>query len=283
MEQQWLMETMTLAENLRRMRSARGISQLELALRLEVSQRHVSFVELGRARPSRDLILRWARETGASVDERNAALISAGFSPAFVEIGAEQVRDSSAFKALSDMLVAHEPYPGIIFDADWMIRAMNEGGHWLSTVGMADFLADMGGPATEMDMIAAVTHPRGFLSKIRNAREVGFALLRQMRAEQMTRPALAPRVDQLEQSLRDRFGDDPGEHSRAPGDTHLQLIVDSEFGTLSFLLVQTVFGLPHNVTHASLRTELWFPLDDDTRRVMATRGGTRLAIEHSAS
>lgn len=261
-----------LADNLRVMRTSRGIPQLELALRLGVSQRHVSFVELGRARPSRNLILSWARETGASMDERNAALVSAGFSPAFLEFGSEHVRNSPAFRALSEMLVAHEPYPGIVFDADWMICAMNECGQWLCTVGMAGFVTSMDGPPTEMDMIAAVAHPGGLLSRVRNAPEIGFALLTQLRAEQMTRPALRPRIDRLEESLKERFGHAAIGQPRAAGEPHLNLIMDTEFGTLSLLLVQTVFGLPQNVTPASLRTELWFPMDDHTRRVMALRG-----------
>lgn len=255
------------------MRTSCGIAQLELALRLGVSQRHISFVELGRATPSRTLILSWARETNASIDERNAALVSGGYSPAFLEFGAHHARHSPAFQALSDMLVAHEPFPGIVFDADWMICAMAEGGQWLCTVAMPEFLATMNTPSTEMDMIAAITHPGGLLSKLRNAPEAGFALLKQLRAEEMTRPALRPRVDRFETSLRERFGQRDMTQARSASEPHLHMIFDTEFGVLSFLLVQTIFGLPQNVTHASLRTELWFPLDAATRRVMAAQSG----------
>jgi transcriptional regulator with XRE-family HTH domain len=258
-----------LADNLRQMRASRGISQLELGLRLGVSQRHVSFVELARARPSRSLIISWARETGATSDERNAALVSAGFTPSIVEFGVEHARDTAAFEALSQMLEAHDPFPGIIFDADWMIRAMNQGGQWLCGVAMSEFLADMDGPIGEMDMIAAVAHSGGLLACVRNAAEVGYALLNQLRAEQLTRPSLRPRIDRLEGSLLERFGPWQAEQMRAAGETQLQLIADTELGTLTFLLVQTVFGLPQNVTHASLRTELWFPTDEATRRIMA--------------
>ncbi|WP_114953831.1 helix-turn-helix domain-containing protein [Sphingosinicella terrae] len=260
-----------LADILRQMRASARISQLELALRLGVSQRHVSFVELGRARPSRNLILSWAREAGASVDERNAALVSAGFAPAIVEFGSDPVQGSAAFRVLSDMLAAHDPFPGLIFDADWMIRAMNEAGQWLCGIAMADFLAGMDGPPSEMDMIASVAHPGGLLATVRNAAEVGFALLNQLRAEQLTRPSLRPRVDRLEESLRSRFGAQDAVHARAPGEPYLQLVADTAVGPLSFLLVQTVFGLPQNVTRESLRTELWFPVDEATRRVMTGR------------
>lgn len=263
-----------LANHLRRMRIVLGVSQLEFAMRLGVSQRHVSFVELGRSNPSRPLVLRWLRETGASVDECNAALLCAGFAPAFHAFASEQVRETPAFQALSDMLVAHEPCPGIIFDADWMISAMTEGGQWLCGIGMADFLATMTGPTAQMDMIAAAAHPGGLLSKVRNAPEVGYALLRQLRAEQCARPSLEKRVDLLETSLLERYGPDCTETPRAAGDPYLRVVMDTEFGTLSFLLVQSVFGLPQNVTSASLRTELWFPTDDETRQIMSARGSS---------
>lgn len=268
-----------LAQNLKRMRTSLGVSQMELALRLGISQRHLSFVEQGRAKPSRDLVLRWARETGASTDDRNAALLSAGFAPAFREFGADQVRETPGFKALSEMLVAHEPYPGIVFNADWMINAMTEGGQWLCGIGMAGFLESMDGAPTQMDMIAALVHPGGMLSQVRNAPEVGFALLRQLRSEQLARPSLAERVDRLEASLLQRYGSDGIEQPRAAGDPYLRVIMDTGVGSLSFLLVQTVFGLPHSISPASLRTELWFPANEQTRRVMATRCQTARA-EH---
>lgn len=267
-------DAVDLANALRRMRIAFGVSQLELALRLGVSQRHLSFVELGRSKPSRPLVLKWFRETGASVDECNAALLCAGYAPAFHAFASEQVRETPAFQALSDMLVAHEPCPGIIFDADWMISAMTEGGQWLCGIGMADFLSTMPDPLVQMDMIAAAAHPGGLLSKVRNAPEVGYALLRQLRAEQCVRPSLEERVNRLEESLLDRYGPDCTEAPRAAGDSYLRLVVDTEFGTLSFLLVQSVFGLPQNVTSASLRTELWFPTDTWTRQVLTTRGAS---------
>lgn len=260
-----------LANALRRMRVALGVSQLEFALRLGVSQRHLSFVELGRSKPSRALALRWFREAGASVDESNAALLCAGFAPAFHAFASEKIRETPAFQALSDMLVAHEPCPGIIFDADWMISAMTEGGQWLCGIGMADFLATMTGPTTQMDMIAAAAHPGGLLSKVRNGPEVGYALLRQLRAEQCARPSLVARVDLFETSLLERYGPDRTTTPRAAGDSYLRVVIDTEVGTLSFLLVQSVFGLPQNVTSASLRTELWFPTDAETRQILAAR------------
>jgi transcriptional regulator with XRE-family HTH domain len=274
-------EAPSAAAILRQMRIALGISQLELALRLGMSQRHIGFVELARARPSLSLILSWTRETGGSIDERNAALLSAGYSPALLEGEQSESRESPAFRALHEMLKAHEPYSGIIFDADWKIRCMSEAGFWLCGVMMPGFIKLIDQDADEIDMIACVAHPEGLLSKVVNAAEAGHVLLRQLRTEELTRPSLKPRVDHLERSLAERFGE--AFHStRSPGDTYLQLVVDTEFGRMTFLMVQTVFGLPQNVTQSSLRTELWFPADDATRVIMATRGRASLGTREMA-
>lgn len=270
------------ASILRQMRVALGISQLELALRLGMSQRHIGFVELGRARPSLSLILSWTRETGGTIDERNAALVSAGYSPALLESAPAECRQSAEIRTLREMLVAHEPYPGIIFDADWTVRAMSEGGQWLCSVGMPGLLERDGVPSSEIDMITAVTHPAGLLSKVVNAAETGRALLRQLRLEQLTRPSLKARVDRFEESLTARYGV-AGECARAPGDTHLKVILDTEYGRMTFLLVQTVFGLPQNVTQKSLRSELWFPFDDATRVIMTTRRRLGLAAGNQST
>lgn len=262
---------------LRQMRKARGISQLELALRLGMSQRHIGFVELGRARPSLSLLLSWTRETGGTIDERNAALLSAGYSPALLDSEPADCRQSAEIRTLREMLVAHEPCPGIIFDADWTIRAMSEGGRWLCSVAMPALFDRDGVAHGELDMITAVAHPAGLLSRVVNAAEVGHALLRQLRTEQLTRPSLKPRVDVLEASLTERLGT-AGEAARAPGDTHLKVMLDTECGRMTFLLVQSVFGLPQNVTQKSLRSELWFPVDDATRAIIATRARVGLPL-----
>lgn len=253
---------------LKGIRAAAGISQMELALRLGVSQRHIGFVELGRSRPSRNLILSWCRESSGTADARNAALISAGYSADFLELEDDLSRDSSAFRAVSEMLAAHDPSPGIIFDADWMIRGMNDGGQWLCGIMMAGYLAGLRGSAGEIDMIASLAHCDGLLSKVSNAAEVGDVLLRQLRTEELMRPSLKSRIDELAASLEQRFPQYSPASQRPAAEPHLQLIVDTDFGKMTFLLVQTIFGLPQNITHSSLRIELWFPVDDATEDLM---------------
>lgn len=268
----------TLGSLLRHTRSARRLSQLELALRMNVSQRHVSFVEGDRARPSREMILNWMREVGASLSIRNAALLLAGYTPVLTETDPADARLAPARAALSRMLEAHEPLAGFVFDADWTMVELNGGGQWLCSMLMPEFwatLADTRGRG--MDMIAGLTHPHGLLSRMREPCVAGTALLDQLRAEQWARPGLEPRADALEASLAERFGPHRGDDCRAPGEPYLNLVFDTGFGPLAFFTIQSVFALPQDVTLASMRIELWFPADDATRAVMTNRSGLATA------
>ena len=262
---------MLLGELLRHTRVARGISQFDLALELGVSQRHVSFVESGRARPSRDLILSWTREVGAPLSLRNAALLQAGFSPAYGQAGFDDARMAPALAALTRMLDMHEPFTGLVFDVDWIIRMTNPSGQWLASILLPDALGRAPDASHGLDMIGALTHPGGLLSRMRDPWTGGGALLDQLRSEQWMRPELKPRIDVYEQSLVDRFGRRPASDQRPPSEPCLNLVFDTEVATLSFFTIQSVFALPQDVTLASLRVELWFPADDATRVAMIER------------
>lgn len=254
---------MTVGSILRGARSSRGISQLDLALSLGVSQRHMSFVESGRSRPSRDLILNWMNEVGATVSERNAALLEAGYAAA--GRGPAQLEEPAC--AHHRVLDAHDPLPGLIFDADWRMIRTNAGMKWLFGQVMAGFLASDEGSRSDWDMISGVAHPGGLLSKMIDPETYGARLLRQLRIEELTRPSLNSRVNVLEQALHDRLGHRSAMDSDAiePG---LSLCFDTEHGRLSFFTVQCMFRLPQDAASTSVRAGLWFPADGTTRSVL---------------
>jgi transcriptional regulator with XRE-family HTH domain len=106
-----------LPQTLQCARKARHVSQLELSLRIGVSQRHVSFVESGRARPSRELLTRWLQELDAPLGLRNAALLQAGFAPAYRATTLADPDLAQANAALQQLLRAHEPMPALVLDA----------------------------------------------------------------------------------------------------------------------------------------------------------------------
>lgn len=258
---------MALAEILRHARRAQAISQLELALRLGVSQRHLSFIEIGRARPSRELLLAWLEELSAPGWARNAALLTAGFAPTCGSRAAEAPADAERRSALEQLVTAHEPFPAIVFNADWLVELFSRGGLWLCGQVMPDLPEDLAAPGRGLDMIATVGHPQGLLSRARQPAYAAAALLRQFEAEAWVRPALRARVQACARALANRYGDLPPD-SREPGAPYLNLTFDTAVGPLTFFTIQTVFGLPQNVTVEALRAELWFPADEFTRARM---------------
>ena len=101
---------------LRAWRQRRSLSQLELALEADVSSRHVSFLETGRARPSREMVLRLAEHLDIPLRERNRLLLAAGYAPLYVERSLEEPEMAPVHQALDRFLRAHEPYPAVVID-----------------------------------------------------------------------------------------------------------------------------------------------------------------------
>jgi transcriptional regulator with XRE-family HTH domain len=255
-----------LARLLRGSRTEAGISQLELSLRLGVSQRHVGFVELGRARPSRPLLINWLHEIGVGSAERSAALLLAGYSPMVSRRGRAEsdARDDVAFRAIA----LHHPNPGLVFDADWRVVRMNAAAQWLCRLVMPELTHELTRDGQPLDMLAVLADPRGWLARSRDPIPVAAALLAQLRAEQWLRPDLTPRVDALEAALCDRYGSLATDSARDPRVTSFSVTIDTAIGPISFSAMQAVFGLPHDSNGERLRAELWFPADAGTAELL---------------
>jgi transcriptional regulator with XRE-family HTH domain len=257
---------MSVANILRLTRKARCISQVALASRLEISARHVSFLETGRAQPSRELVMAWMRELEASASVRNAALHEAGYAPH--SVGDERdLPANDAGPALTRIVDLHDPLPGLVFDAAWRVQCINRGGRWLCALVMPRYCARIGHDFADMDIIDAMTHEDGLFCAMRNAPAASEQLLRQLQLEALTCDALTERVATCVESLQSRYGVRGG-LDRACATTVVTFSFDTAFGLLRFVTYQAAFGLPHDVTPTSLRCELWFPLDHRTRAVM---------------
>ncbi|QNK70343.1 helix-turn-helix domain-containing protein [Variovorax sp. PAMC26660] len=259
---------MKLAQLLRHLRTDRKISQLELSLRLDVSQRHVSYIEAGRARPSRELLLAWLAELEVPTSVRNAALLHAGFALPQEKMALDSPELAPALQALRRTLAAHDPNPALVFDADWRTVDQNRGATWLWSLVMPELAASAGCQVRGMDMITALGHPKGLLSRMHEPWTVGSALLAQLHTEASATPALQARIQRLSEALTQRHKPAEGSTSQ-PGHAapYLSFTFDTALGTLSYFYVQSVFALPQDVTLASLRMELWFPLDSHTAEV----------------
>lgn len=246
-----------LATLLRTIRLDAGLSQLELSLRLEVSQRHVNFVERARARPSRRLLLAWLRETGCPTSIGNVALLQAGYAPlpAATPVHGEDV--------LLQLIALHQPNPGIVFDADWYIVKANAAARWLCEILMPGLWQ-----GERLDMLATLADPCGWLARSRQPTRIAAALIGQLRAEQWLRPGLRTRVDALEEAMVKRYGELPSTSVRDPAATSFEVTLDTALGTLTFCAVQTLPATPHNTAGHHLRAELWFPANAFTSLVV---------------
>src|SRR5882762_3543207 len=119
------MQTLTIGNHLREWRQRRRLSQLDLALEAEISTKHLSFLETGRAQPSRDMVLRLAEELEVPLRERNVLLVSAGYAPVFSQRPLDDPALQAARKAVDLVLKGHEPYPAIAIDRHWHLVAHN--------------------------------------------------------------------------------------------------------------------------------------------------------------
>ena len=262
--------THTLPITLQQARKARRLSQLELSMRVGVSQRHVSFVESGRAKPSRSLLMTWLHELDAPLVLRNAAMLQAGYAPAY---GAAPLGDptlAQANQALMQLLRAHDPMPALVLDAQWNLRHANRGGKWLAATLMpwaAGLPEDS--PLNMLDMLA---HPEGFARRMVNLDEVGPALLAHLRDEASVQPALSPKVEAFAALLRTRLGAQ-SLHAGWPCPTAPVLTTRfaTPHGELAFFSMFTAFGRPQDITLASLRVEHMFAADENTQAVLRSQ------------
>src|SRR5213083_1034201 len=114
-----------IGDHLREWRQRRHLSQLDLAVDAEISTRHLSFVETGRAAPSRDMVLRLAERLDVPLRERNVLLVAAGFAPAFPQRALDDPALKSARAAIDLVLKAHEPNPALAYDRHWNLVTAN--------------------------------------------------------------------------------------------------------------------------------------------------------------
>jgi transcriptional regulator with XRE-family HTH domain len=259
--------THTLPITLQHARKARRLSQLELSMRLLVSQRHVSFVESGRAKPSRELLMHWLHALDAPLVVRNAAMLQAGYAPAYSAAPLNDPALAQANDALVQLLQAHDPMPAFVIDAQWNLLHLNRGGQWLAAM-LVPWAAAL--PAdTVPNMLDMLAHPQGFAQHIINLPEVGPALLAHLRDDASVQPTLTPKVEAFAAMLRTRLGQQ-NLHTGwpRPNAPVLTTRFATVHGELSFFSMFTTFGTPQDITLASLRVEHMFAADDATRAVV---------------
>jgi transcriptional regulator with XRE-family HTH domain len=247
---------------LREWRRRRSLSQLELASRSAVSGRHLSFIETGRARPSREMILHLSQRLDVPLRERNRMLLAAGYAPAYEEHSLDEPGMGSIREALDRFLRAHEPYPAVVVDGRWNLVAGNRGVALL-TEGIAPELLQP--PA---NALRVTLHPDGMAPAILNLGEWSAHLLERLRRQ------IELTADGELQSLYDELASYPGveerPHADEPGrEILLPLRLRRGDHVLELFGTVTTFGTPHDVTLSELAIEAFYPADEATAAVLS--------------
>jgi transcriptional regulator with XRE-family HTH domain len=251
---------------LKEWRGRRGYSQLDLALAARTTQRHLSFIESGRAVPSRDMVMRLAATMSLPLRQQNALLLAAGYAPAWGERDLTAPGLAVVNRALDYMLAQHEPFPAFVVDRRWNLLRANRG-----AARLVEFLTGPAPaePASEpVNLAIALMSSDGLRTVIANWPEVALHFLRGVQADAnadgtqetlalLTRLLALPDVATLTEtmSLEEEHPPVLPIHFRR-GETSVRL-----FTTIATL------GTPRDVTLEEVRIEFFFPMDDTTESI----------------
>jgi transcriptional regulator with XRE-family HTH domain len=245
---------------LREWRVARRLSQLDLALHTDISARHLSYVENGKAQPSRDMIARLAESLAIPLRERNALLVAGGFAPTFPETGLGAPRLAQMRYAIEAMLAQQEPYPAFVLDRHWDVLMANE-----AAARVGHFMRD-GRESKHTNMLRQIFDPEDLRPAIGNWEDVAGSLLRHLHNEVAAAPS-----DHKARALLDEVLAYPGVparwRSRELGSSPVPILTtafDHSGVQISFFSTITTFGTPRDVTLDELHVESCFPVDEHT-------------------
>ncbi|MFK7915215.1 MAG: helix-turn-helix domain-containing protein [Pseudomonadales bacterium] len=257
---------------LRQWRNHRRLSQLSLAVDSGISQRHISFLETGRAQPSRRTVLDLSETLGIPLRERNTLLLRAGFSSVYSDAPLPHAESGLFREALDQILARHEPYPALIVDGSWNLLTSNAGAMRLFSefVDLESLLALTGDNAPDFPMVRLCMEDDGLKPFIENWDEVAYSFLQRARAALLANPldsAAKQLVDYLEQ------------HPSAPAAWHAPIWNEPTAPALGIRLrkgaqrfslfsMMAHFGAPQQITAQELSVELFFPADQTTEQAL---------------
>jgi transcriptional regulator with XRE-family HTH domain len=256
---------------LREWRQHRRLSQLELSLRSGISQRHISFLETGRSRPSRPMVIGLADALAIPLRERNALLECSGFRAAYGESSIDDVAMSLFREALQLAIEHHEPYPAIVVDGRWNIALANQGalrffGHFVDIFAALERI----GSPDAFQIVRLCLDDAGLKPFIRNWTELVYSFLQRARQALLQNPG-----DGELKGLIDEILGHPNAPLRwhapdwkTPPSPAINLVLDDGSHTWSLFTMLAHFGAPQHVTIEELSLELFYPADPATRELL---------------
>lgn len=259
----------TIGDHVRDWRRRRRLTQMDLALDAGISPKHLSFIETGRARPSRQMVLLLAEQLDIPLRDRNAMLVAAGFAPVFPERPLDAPDLAAARRAVELVLKGHEPFPALAVDRHWNLVAANG--------AVAPFLAaDPELLTPPINVLRLSLHPKGLAPKVVNFTEWRTHILDRLR-RQIDATADAG-LEALHAELK-AYPAPPAavgaSHGHDYGGVVIPMKLKTEQGVLSFISTITVFGTPLDVTLSELALETFFPADDFTAKALISLAAER--------
>lgn len=248
---------------MREWRQRRRMTQLDLALEADISAKHLSFLETGRAQPSREMVLNLAERLDMPLRERNALLMAAGFAPVFGERTLSDPTLAKAKEAVELVLKGHEPYPAVAVDRHWNIVFVNKPVSALIAGAAPELLRP------PVNIMRLSLHPKGLAPQIANFHEVRAHLIARLKrqidlsgdaqlAELLREISAYPKPSRSVVPIREGNADD----------VVIRTIIDTPAGRLSLFSTMTIFGSPVDVTLSELAIESFFPADSETAAIL---------------
>lgn len=254
----------------REWRVRRRRSQLDLALDVGVSARHLSFVETGRSKPSPELLLSLADHLEVPLRDRNIFLLAAGYAPRYKQTPLDDPSMANIMSALQQLLDGHHPYPGVVIDRCWNVILANGAAARLT----ASLPAELTGPP--LNVFRACLHPEGLAAQTLNLKDWARYLVGQLRRlNTLTNdPEVRDLLNEIEQYPAVAALGVIG--STWPDEQPLLIPWSLRMGdeTLSLFTTLTTFGTPRDITLDELAVELFYPSDDATAKLLVGEAPT---------
>lgn len=269
MKSQTLATANSFGEHLRHWRKSQGLSQLELALLANVSQRHLSFLESGRSAPTQEMILRLATVMELPLRTQNLLLSAAGFAPAHSETNLDAPEMAPIRRALDFMLAQQEPFPALVLDHHWNLLRANTAAHKL--LGL---LVNLKAPPPELcpagplNIMTLTLHPKGLQPFLENRDQVAAHLLQRLQREALLAGEDSPAMRHYRELLAfypDLDTSGPEQHGHAP---FLSSIFVKDGMRLNVFSTITTLGTPGDITLQELRIESLYPADPGTEQLL---------------
>jgi transcriptional regulator with XRE-family HTH domain len=251
------MTTTAVGGLLREWRQRRRVSQLVLSADAGISTRHLSFVESGRSRPSRQMVLRLAEQLDVPLRERNSLLLAAGYAPLYRKTALDAPDMEPVRDAIDKVLSAHEPYPAVVVDHAWTLLAANASVS-LFTEGLPPHLLE-----PPVNALRLTLDPDGLAPRIRNFGEWSAHLL--ARLHRQATVSGDPELERLYEELAALPGVTIEHHDEPAGRVYVPLQIRASGTELSFFSTIATFGTALDITLAELAIESFFPADRKTQ------------------